>query len=252
MAVTQNEPVAVATEADDPTADVVIRELNRRGVPVVRFNPADIGDELAVAARFGGVSAAPAGKLRTASRTAELTGVRALYWRRPTWPEFGHLPPADARFAAAQVRHGLGGVLYALPGCRYVNHPLRNAEAEHKPLQLAVAGRLGLTVPPTLVTNDPDEARRFIADHRDVVHKTLRWTPYRQGSTGLTTWTEPVTADEIDGSVAVVPHLFQARVDKVADIRAVVVGERVFAVRIDSDLLDWRTDRGHRDTVRHS
>jgi hypothetical protein len=42
--------------------------------------------------------------------------------------------------------------------------------------------------------------------------------------------------------VTVVPHLFQARVDKVADLRVVVVGSQVFTVRIDSGLLDWRTD----------
>ncbi|MFJ8746837.1 hypothetical protein ACIRL2_46790 [Embleya sp. NPDC127516] len=37
-------------------------------------------------------------------------------------------------------------------------------------------------------------------------------------------------------------HLFQARVDKVADIRATVVGERVFCARITAPrgVLDWR------------
>ncbi len=40
----------------------------------------------------------------------------------------------------------------------------------------------------------------------------------------------------------VTPHLFQARVDKVADLRVLVVGRQVFAVRIDSGLLDWRKD----------
>jgi ATP-grasp ribosomal peptide maturase len=242
MTMTRTGPVVVATEADDQTADLVITELNRRGVPVVRFNPADIGADLAVSARFGTCPDPMDGQVRTPSRTADLTSVRALYWRRPTWPDFNRLEADDARFATAQVRHGLGGVLYALPNCRYVNHPLRNAEAEHKPLQLAVAQHLGLTVPPTVVTNDLEQAREFMGAHREVVYKALRWTPYRQGEVGLTTWTEPVTVDELDESISVVPHLFQARVDKVADLRVVVVGTRVFAVRIDSDLLDWRRD----------
>lgn len=38
----------MATAADGITIDVVITELSRRDVPVVRFNPADIGEELAV------------------------------------------------------------------------------------------------------------------------------------------------------------------------------------------------------------
>ncbi|MDT0343089.1 ATP-grasp ribosomal peptide maturase [Streptomyces litchfieldiae] len=239
---TEERLVLVATEADDLTADMVITELNRRRVPVVRFNPADIGADLTISARFGTCPASVAGQVRTPSRTADLPRVRAVYWRRPEWPAFPHLGGDDARFAAAQVRYGLGGSLYALDGPLWVNHPLRIAAADYKPAQLALAQRLGLTVPPTLVTNDPDEAREFISIQGEVIHKTLRWTPYQRDGVPVTGWAEPVTAAEIDESVRVTPHLFQARVDKVADLRVLVVGRRTFAVRIDSDLLDWRKD----------
>ncbi|MHC0431283.1 ATP-grasp ribosomal peptide maturase [Streptomyces sp. O3] len=237
-------PVAVVTETDDVTSDMVITELNTRSVPVVRFDPSDIGEYLSVSAWFGTASAtSPTGHLRTPSRNSSLECVRAVYWRRPTWPHFEHLDGPDARFAVAQVRHGLGGILYTLPNCRYVNHPLHNHRAEHKPLQLAAAEQFGLTVPPTLISNHPHVAQEFIAAHEQVIYKALRWTPYRRpDGVGLTTWTEPVTATEIDDSVRVTPHLFQARVDKAADLRVVVVGDRLFSVRIDSGLLDWRTD----------
>ncbi|SEC01288.1 hypothetical protein SAMN04490356_2558 [Streptomyces melanosporofaciens] len=183
-----------------------------------------------------------AGRLRTLSRAADLEHVRAVYWLRPVWPAFEHLDADDARYAAAQVRHGIAGVLHALDGTLWVNHPVRNAAADHKPAQLAAAVRCGLTVPATLVTNDPVEARRFITAHRQVIAKTLRWTPYERDGVGLTSWAEPVTADEVDDTVAVAPHLFQARVDKVADLRVLIVGRQPFAVRIDSGLLDWRKD----------
>lgn len=39
MSATEERPVLVVTEADDITADMVIAELNLRGVPVVRFKP---------------------------------------------------------------------------------------------------------------------------------------------------------------------------------------------------------------------
>ncbi|MEW2622027.1 ATP-grasp ribosomal peptide maturase [Streptomyces sp. NPDC048106] len=239
---TDERPVLVATEADDLTADMVITELNRRHVPVARFNPADIGADLTVSARFGSCPAPVAGRIRTPSRTVDLSRIRSVYWRRPVWPAFDHLDADDARFAAAQVRYGLGGALYALDGPLWINHPLRNNAADYKPAQLAVAQRLGLTVPPTLVTNDPAEARTFITSHHQVIFKTLRWTPYRRDGVAVTGWAEPVTAAEIDQSVLVAPHLFQAVVDKVADLRVLVVGRKVFAVRIESGLLDWRRD----------
>ncbi|MBK6013592.1 ATP-grasp ribosomal peptide maturase [Streptomyces sp. MBT53] len=235
-------PVLVATEPLDLTADMVIAELNRKGVEVVRFNPADIGADLTVSARFGCLPAPVAGQLRTLSRTAALEHARAVYWRRPGWPTFDHLEAADARYALAQVRYGLGGILYALDGPLWVNHPHRDAAADYKPAQLAVAQRLGLSVPPTLVTNDPDTARQFIAAHGPVVAKTLRWTPYERDGVPMTSWAEPVVTDEIDDTLRAAPHLFQVRVEKVADLRVLVVGRRVFGVRIDSSLLDWRTD----------
>jgi ATP-grasp ribosomal peptide maturase len=231
--------VLVATEPHDVTADMVISHLNRRAVPVVRFNPADIGAGLVLTARFGDGSA---GRLRTSSRSVALDDVRAIYWRRPVWPVFESLSDVDARFAVAQVRHGLGGTLYSLRGCRWVNHPLANAAADYKPAQLGVACSFGFRVPPTLVTNDLDEARRFIHEHEQVIHKTLRWTSYERDGVGLTSWAEPVRAEELDDTVSVTPHLFQARVDKVADLRVLIVGRRVFAVRITSDLVDWRKD----------
>jgi hypothetical protein len=40
----------VETEADGITADMVITELDRRDVPLVRFSSADIGEDLAAAA----------------------------------------------------------------------------------------------------------------------------------------------------------------------------------------------------------
>ncbi|MBT2468511.1 ATP-grasp ribosomal peptide maturase [Streptomyces sp. ISL-66] len=242
MRTTEERPVLVATEADDVTADMVITELNRRSVPVVRFNPADIGDSLTVSARYGIRPAHAAGRMLTPSRAARLDDVRSVYWRRPTWPTFPHLSPDDARFAAAQTRYGLGGVLHALTDPLWVNHPLRNAEADYKPHQLAHAERLDLAVPATLITNDPGEAREFVAAHPAVIHKTLRATSYQRDGIPVVSWAEQVTADEIDDRVRVAPHLFQLRVDKACDVRVLIVGRRVFAVRIESDLLDWRRD----------
>ncbi|MFE6099732.1 ATP-grasp ribosomal peptide maturase [Streptomyces laurentii] len=238
----EKRPVLVATEADDVTADMVITELNRLDVPVVRFNPADIGADLTVSARFGTCPAPVAGHVRTPSRTADLADVRGVYWRRPVWPTFSTLGMHDARFAAAQVRYGLGGSLYAMEGPVWVNHPLRVAAADYKPAQLAMAQRLGLMVPATLVTNDPMDAQEFVSSHERVIYKTLRSTPYRRDGVPLAGWTELVAAAEIDETLRVAPHLFQAVVDKVADLRVLLVGRQVFAVRITSGLLDWRKD----------
>ncbi|MBG0853819.1 ATP-grasp ribosomal peptide maturase [Streptomyces spinoverrucosus] len=233
-------PVLVVTNLDDPTADVVISELHDRGVPVVRFDSGDFPHALSVAATM--TSNGVEGTLSTPSRAADLSQVRSLYYRRPSGFTFPHLDEQDARFAITQARYGLGGVLASLPGCLYVNHPHRIGDAEFKPSGLAAAASVGFRLPPTLITSDPDTARAFVKQHGPVIYKPLSAPLFRIDGVSCTVKVAEVAADDIDEAVSGTAHLFQQLVEKTADVRVTVIGDQVFAVRIDSDLLDWRTD----------
>ncbi|MEU9458672.1 ATP-grasp ribosomal peptide maturase [Streptomyces sp. NPDC048312] len=234
-------PVLVCTEREDATADLVIAELNRRRVPVVRFDPGrDFPAPAVLAAHIG--EGGWAGRLTVGERTADLSAVRAVYHRRPS-PCRTDGGAQAARFAAQENRRGLGGVLGALPGCLYLSHPQAIARAEYKPAQLDAATRAGLTVPATLITNDPGDAAQFCAG-QPTIYKPLHAGAYDVEGEPAGIWAAQVEAGEIDGAVSRSAHLFQARVPKVADVRAVVVGERVFSARITGPpgVVDWRSE----------
>ncbi|MFJ9829367.1 ATP-grasp ribosomal peptide maturase [Streptomyces sp. NPDC101160] len=237
---TGTRPVLVVTNLDDPTTDLVVDELHDRGVPVVRFDSGDFPTTLSFEATItiDGVN----GTLRTPTRTADLSRIRSMYYRRPSGFSFSHLDGQTARFAVTQARYGLGGVLASLPGCLYVNHPHRIGDAEFKPSGLAAAVDAGFLVPDTLFTSDPGAARAFIKRRASVICKPLSTPLYRIDGVSCTVEVLEVSAEEIDESVAGTVHLFQERIDKSADVRVTVIGDKVFCVRIDSDLLDWRTD----------
>lgn len=230
----------VVTNLDDPTSDLVIAELHGRDIPVVRLDSGDFPATLSVAATIDHEGIA--GTLSTPTRTADLTRVRSLYYRRPSGFVFPHLDEQTARFAVMQARYGLGGVLASLPGCRYVNHPHRIADAEFKPSGLAAAAAAGFHVPPTLFTSDPDAARAFVKRHGPAIYKPLSTPLYLVDGVSCTVTVDDVTPEEIDVRVAGTVHLFQHHVDKTADVRVTVIGDHVYCVRIDSDLVDWRTD----------
>jgi ATP-grasp ribosomal peptide maturase len=245
-ALTGDRPaVLVVTEVDDPTADLVIAELNRRGhCQVVRVDPGDFPHDATLAAAFNTTTGQWQGELRTTSREVDLAEVRAVYWRRPSHYRFPGLSNQDRDFAAVQAKEGFGGVLASLD-CRYVNHPHRNWAAEYKPSQLSTAVQLGFEVPPTLITSDLAAARTFARKYAPVIYKPFRLTDVLRDGRPMGLWTQRVEPDEIDQNVAGTAHLFQAEVlDKVADLRITVVGDRVFCVRIESAamLLDWRAD----------
>lgn len=122
----------------------------------------------------------------------------------------------------------------------------RTAVAENKALQLATAARLGFTLPDTLITNVPADARKFAADHGTVIYKPVHRVHLAcEDGRNRTVWVRTVQADELDDSIALCPHLFQACVPKIADIRLAAVGDGAFAARIDTvgDHLDWRKDQ---------
>ncbi|MGW1146779.1 ATP-grasp ribosomal peptide maturase [Streptomyces sp. NPDC002454] len=242
----------MVTSLEDVTADLVIEELNALGARVVRVDPADIGPELTFGAALG--PRGWAGSLTTPSRTVALEEIGAVYYRRPGPWRMPLLAGADDRtraFAATEAKHGLGGVLTNISGCRYVNHPGAVTRAEFKTAQLQTAVGLGLVVPPTLVTNNVARAHAFAAEHGPVVYKPFRGLPVSDDGQAGAIWAQRIDPATLDESVALTAHLFQAEVPKTADARITVVGRTTFAQRIcaPDGVLDWR--RGDWDELDH-
>ncbi|MFJ7274017.1 ATP-grasp ribosomal peptide maturase [Kitasatospora sp. NPDC098663] len=234
--------VLVLTNTYDVTADAVLRILAERRVPVVRVDPGvDLPGGAPLTARYG--IGEQRGTLRTSSRQLDLTRVRSVWVRRPSpYDAPPELADHTAKFAGAQAFWGFGGILASLPGAHYVNHPWHIRNAEYKPAQLAVASRAGFLVPETVITTDPAEARRFCTDRPGgAVYKPLWDSRFRTGDgVAQTVWVHEVDPAGITDAVSVCPHMFQAKVDKAFDARVTVVGDRLFAIRIDSPDLDWR------------
>jgi ATP-grasp ribosomal peptide maturase len=236
--------VLVLTEAADPTADLVVKELDSRGASVMRVDTADFPLSLQMSARFDGTWQ---GELRSVDRAVELGDIRSVYVRRPTMFRFSEeMTDAEQRFAGREARRGIGGLLLSLP-CSWVNHPSRAADAEYKPFQLQAAAACGLSVPRTVITNAPEHA----ADHsvflgQAAVYKALASATVADGDrVAFIPTTAVATSDMADLRVALTAHQFQQRVPKVRDVRATVVGRQVFAASIlspDAGPIDWRTN----------
>ncbi|TDD18923.1 ATP-grasp ribosomal peptide maturase [Nonomuraea diastatica] len=236
--------VMVITCMDDVTANPVIAASNERGSRVARVDPADIGPDLTFSAQIGADQVGWTGSLRTLTRDVALEDVQAVYYRRPSPWRFHELPPQEREFAKSEARHGLDGMLAALPRCRYVNRPAAVERAEVKPAQLQVAAEVGFDVPATLITNDPGAVREFAAKHAPIVYKSFRGVPAAPGGEVAAIWTQRIDPADVDESVRLTAHLFQAEVPKTSDARVTVVGSRVFASEITAldGTLDWRRD----------
>ncbi|MER6109359.1 ATP-grasp ribosomal peptide maturase [Streptomyces hirsutus] len=243
-------PVLIIAAADDWPTDRVVVELERRGVEVFRMDTADFPLQLALAGRID-QGQAWTGDLATEHRTVELSRVGAVYYRAPGAFRFpAGMSGPEERFAAAQARAGLGGVLSALE-CRWVNHPTAMARAEYKPVQLAAARACGLNIPPTLITNRPGDVVAFATDTGGpIVCKPVASPILIEDGQLKSVYTQRLTLDDLEDlrGIDTTAHLFQAWVSKAYEVRLTVIGERMFAAAIhagsEAAHEDWRSDYG--------
>ncbi|MFJ4688258.1 ATP-grasp ribosomal peptide maturase [Streptomyces sp. NPDC088789] len=230
----------------DPTCDLVVNELNRRGVPVFRADMADFPLKLTLAASLHGHRWN--GTLASDRRTLDLASVRSVYYRRPIRPRLPEgMSAATRKVAETEARLGFGGLLTALP-CRWLPPPGKAADAEYKPLQLRVAAQTGLSVPQTLITNDPGAARDFA----DTVGGPLVYKPFfpvrgtvdGQSAAVYASIVQPGDLPHPD--IATTAHLFQEWVPKAHEVRLTAVGTTLFAAEIhagsEAGHIDWRSD----------
>ncbi len=216
--------VLILTCQQDVTADMVVARLDGTGVPVVRLDPADLPGDVALSVEY--VHGTFHGHLSAGGRTVRLSGLRAVWVRRPGVPATRVAEPsAWLTEESAQAFYGM----LRSTGARWMNHPDAARRARHKPWQLHLAQRSGLPVPETTITTFPQAARDFAKRFPDLVVKPVSGAHPQEPPRAVPT---SRVAPEADFSaVAFGPTLLQRRVAKRADIRLTCVGDRLFAAR---------------------
>jgi glutathione synthase/RimK-type ligase-like ATP-grasp enzyme len=156
-------------------------------------------------------------------------------WHRRIRPFVFHddLLDSTARlFAWSEANEALLGVWYSM-GCFWMNPPLADEVSQRKIRQLQVARSVGLSIPDTLVTNRPEEARAFIERHGPgrVVRKAFRNISQAPRQTLIVGPEELACLD----SVRYTPVIFQEFVPARLDLRVTIVEDEIFAASIASE-----------------
>ena len=173
-----------------------------------------------------------------------------VWLRRPTPPVLPpDLHPADLPVARREC-HDFVSSLYhlAAPDAFWLNPLASRARSELKPVQLREAVRAGLTIPPTLMSNDPERIRRFLDEFPDrTIYKPFHPAQWETGDQVALLLTNEVTAADLpeDAVLRLTPGIFQARVEKAHELRVTVMGTHVVTARLLSQelaatRLDWR------------
>lgn len=163
-----------------------------------------------------------------------LNEFETIWYRRGHRPGLDHiLDENDKRFVQGECEHFFAGTRESLSRAnRWVNCPSAQHHAQNKVLQLSVAQSLGVRIPHTLVSNDPDSVERFLSRHKGVIGKTFNPAFWRSEANSKYTVsnTFEMTMENFDpDSIAMAPTIFQERIEKLREWRVCVFGDRIDA-----------------------
>ena len=187
-----------------------------------------------------------------------LEGIRSIWYRRPSLPSFADIQMdlGVKEFCTRESYYALEG-LWASLDVFWVSDPFNIRKAENKPFQLHVASGMGLLIPRTLISNNPEEIKVFFEYCKaDIVIKPVRTGVLKIDEEERIIFTNVVKPSDVEHlhMAQLAPSIYQEKIPKRCDIRVTVIGVKVFATEIHSQQygesrVDWR--RGENPDIPH-
>ncbi len=226
---------------DDDHAIYMQSYLRERGHDAERIDSRDFPGRL-------GISHDPIADTWTLSlpggRVLPHGSVKSIYWRCYNGVEYPPLPNEEQAFIAGNDSRGLFESFLIRYPTRWVNGWSGFLLHQTKPVALARVAQLGVEVPATLLTNEPDRVREFVARHPRCIFK-----PVQGGAHTRHVGAEHLTDDNL-GNLAFAPVTIQEEVAG-TNVRVFVAGEMVLACEVRSEALDFR-DTADPEIVTHA
>jgi glutathione synthase/RimK-type ligase-like ATP-grasp enzyme len=233
--------VLILSGPGDEHVPPVAEQIRGLGGAVETVDLSLFPEESSLTMRYDCCNGAHSSVFEFADRRLPLQEVGSVWWRRPQPPVISEavVRPSHRQFAENECQEALHGLWQSLD-VQWMNEPLRDLAAQRKPYQLRVAQQVGLTILRTLITNDPDQALRFVDanGYRDVVYKAFSATVVEWRETRLLRPEELKLLERVRHA----PVIFQKYVPARYDLRITIVGERIFAAAIYSQETAYPVD----------
>ena len=231
-----SKTVLVVTKTDDNAGVQLVQEaLAQRGAKTFRLDTDLFPTEVKLALRQ------PRGRstLRQNGAQVVLGDLDAVWYRRS---HIGAKLPADMdrqerNAALTETNATLFGMLEMLD-VPFIDRVQTVRAANHKARQLEIAAAVGLDVPDTLSTNDPEAVRAFWdVCHGRMIGKMLSsFAIYDAAGREQVMFTSVMKAEDLEhlDQLALCPMTFQEHLEKKIELRVTVIGEKLYACAVDS------------------
>ncbi|KKR45709.1 MAG: RimK domain protein ATP-grasp [Parcubacteria group bacterium GW2011_GWB1_40_14] len=242
--------ILVVTNSNDPTADFAIDNFMKKNVPFVRLNTdkflTEIEHEFAIQTGTTPYSM----EMKIDGVDLNIDSIKGIWLRRPEdpIPDSSITIPEAKRYCITEANYLLRCLYSLLENRAWVSHPKAITYANVKLHQLEMARKMGLLIPRSLCTNNPDTALKFIGEVKNVVVKPFKANVIETEGTTAVIYTSRVDAAAIKNiaTIRFAPTFFQEEIAKVKEYRVTIFGNCFFVTSIDSQSdpnlkLDWRS-----------
>lgn len=236
--------VLLFTNKEDITTDFIVQELKRQEIDFYRFNTEELSKTVKIVLDFEREQYLLIDKLD--NKEFHLLDFTDIYYRRPELPLYddADLTEGEKSFLQIEIYYTLEGVYRLLSKKHWFNNVFAIRNAENKIYQLLLAKEVGLTIPSTLISNHHDSVERFVRYGKHIikpVHNARIMDEKHPQIVYTSEITQAIKKEEAEFNI----NYLQNKIEKRCDVRATFVGEKCFAVTIDSQQLedtciDWR------------
>ena len=236
--------ILIITHSKDNESSLVMEVLQAQGGKAFRFDTDRFPTDIGLDAYYGHETEQLT--LVSEREKLDLREVSAVWYRRMRMGA-KKFTSMDSRLRSVQeFRLIIQGAIASLKAFHL--DPLLNIRrAENKQLQLQAARELGLEIPRTLMTNNPQTVLEFAqACETGMVAKMLSSFAICEEGQGDFTDLASKDLDNLD-KLRSCPMVFQENIPKALELRTIVVGKRIFTASIDSQRFgtrqDWRRQK---------
>jgi len=169
-------------------------------------------------------------------RRLNLQEIHSVFWRTFSGVYVPSLKDAEQdRIAFNDSMSAVRSLMQVCPA-RWVNSWQAYQFHKEKPLQLSKVKQLGVTIPATLISNDPEEVIQFALSHERLIFKPV----YGGAHTQLVTESH-LDPKRLKLALSLSPVTIQEYIPG-TNIRSYVIAGSVYSAEIRSDALDFRED----------
>jgi len=224
--------VIILTNSQDATVSYLVSALEKSKVHFLRLDTDKLISKVAISYTSG----KPV--IKTDNFKYRPEDISVIWYRRPEKLKDNRFDnSSESRYTLAEWAEFIECFFAHVPKTKWINHPSCNSQASRKLEQLTRASSLGLMIPDTLATQEPDDLRAFYKRHdgRLIVKPISIGYIERPGESNDTLiYTNRVESRHLENltDLTICPTLFQQFIQKQCDVRITVLDTDIHAVAI--------------------